>query len=134
MQDAAPATRFTENVVDLAAAVQGAEQTLSSLRLLKTRIRNAVDDIKPTKKHIESIYELWEQVLENIQIFVSMVENIGDVRHPRFLAPEMTVLTITADSSIYEDSNDRPSLDHQGMPSPVAIPLHSGSLNCVRSL
>ena len=89
--------------MDLAAAVHDAERSLSSMRRLKKRFRKVMDAVEPTGKDMKSTYELLEPIIENMGILASIIQDIGDVRHPFSVARRMTMLNRMSDPSILQD-------------------------------
>ena len=86
--------------MDLAAAVHDAETSLSSMRRLKKRFRKVMDAVEPTGKDVKSTYELLEPIIENMGILASIIQDIGDVRHPFSVARGMAMLNCMSDPSI----------------------------------
>ena len=98
------------------------------MRRLKKRFRKVIG------KDVKSTYELLEPIIENMGILASIIEDIGDVRHPFSVAWRMAMLNCMSDPSILQDSDDLSSLRRQGMPSSFAVSLQPRSLNPVLSL
>ena len=64
----------------MAGPIDEAHQANSSIRLLRERAQKPFKAIEPTVEAVKSTYELCEHVLEKLQIFVTLVEGLGDVR------------------------------------------------------
>ena len=109
--------------MDLAAAVHDAETSLSSIRHLKKRFRKAIGAVEPTEKDVKSTYELLEPIIENMETLASIIQDIGDVRHPFSVAWRMAMLNCMSDPSILQDCDLGCAPSAQGMPSPVAVLL-----------
>ena len=107
--------------MDLAADVHNAETSLSSMRRLKKRFRKVMDAVEPTEKDVKSTYELLEPIIENMETLASIIEDIGDVRHPFSVAWRMAMLNCISDPSILQDCDLGCSPNSQGMLSPFAI-------------
>ena len=97
--------------------IKDAKNALSSLRHPKERVLGVMDGLEPTIEGIKNAYELWEPILEKVQIFASVVEGIGDVRHSVSRdARYGNVERYFPDSPICEDSDHCSSLSRQGTP------------------
>ena len=93
------------------------------MRRLKKRFRKVMDAVEPTGKDVKSTYELLEPIIENMDILASIIQDIGDVRHPCSVAWRMAMLNCMSDPSIFQDRNHGCSPSAQGMLSPLAILL-----------
>ena len=107
--------------MDLAAAVHDAESSLSSMRRFKKRFRKVMDAVEPTGKDVKSTYELLEPIIENMDILASIIQDIGDVRHPFSVAWRMAMLNRMSDPSIFQDRNHGCSPSSQGTLTPFII-------------
>ena len=93
------------------------------MRRFKKRLRKVMDAVEPTGKDVKSTYELLEPIIENMGIFASIIQDIGDVRHPFSVAWRMAMLNRMSDPSILQDCDLGCSPSSEGMPSPVAVLL-----------
>ena len=65
---------------DTAGPIDEARRANSSVRLLGERGQTPFEAVEPTTEAVKATYELCEPVLEKLQIFVTLVEGLGDVR------------------------------------------------------
>ena len=107
--------------MDLAAAVHDAETSLSSIRHLKKRFRKAIGAVELTEKDVKSTYELLEPIIENMHVLASIIQDIGDVRHPFSVAWRMAMPNCISDPSILQDRNHGCAPSAQGTFPPVVI-------------
>ena len=70
------------------------------MRRLKKRFRKVMDAVEPTGKDVKSTYDLLEPIIENMGILASIIQDIGDVRHPFSVAWRMAMLNCMSDPSI----------------------------------
>ena len=94
------------------------------MRRLKKRFRKVMDAAEPTGKDVKSTYELLEPIIENMHVLASIIQDIGDVRHPFSVAWRMTMLNRMSDPSILQDRDLGRSPSAQGMLSPVDILIY----------
>ena len=91
-QDTALVTSSAREAVDLASPIEDAGKALSSLMVPGRHVLGAIGAIEPTEEDVKSAYELWEPILEKVQILASVVEGIGDVRQPLSIELESPML------------------------------------------
>ncbi|TBU39693.1 hypothetical protein BD309DRAFT_982922 [Dichomitus squalens] len=106
-QDSAPAT--SPDWVDIATSVEDAEKALSSAKAPKKHVLKATEVAEPTIEYVESTYELWDPVLQKVQLFASIVEGIGDI-HP-YAKIATTVLLSVVKPVIAQDKRDKAMRD-----------------------
>ncbi|TBU24470.1 hypothetical protein BD311DRAFT_702123, partial [Dichomitus squalens] len=106
--DTIPTTGTTLGGVDKADLDQ-AGRALSSLKTLGKHVTKALQSIDLTTKHVKSSYELWEPLLEKVQVFASLVEKIGGI-HP-YAKIASTVLLSVVKPVIAQDKRDKAMAD-----------------------
>ncbi|TBU26192.1 hypothetical protein BD311DRAFT_808620, partial [Dichomitus squalens] len=79
-QDTEPETSRAEHVAKIATAIDTGGTALNSLSQANKIVAKGATAIEPTEEAVEGAYELWKPVLEKVEIFASLIEDIGDVQ------------------------------------------------------
>ena len=79
-QSAASATSLQEDKLDIAGPIDEAHRAISSRHLLGEGTQERMEAIEPATEAVESTRQMWEPVLEKVEIFANLVESIGEVR------------------------------------------------------
>ncbi|TBU26176.1 hypothetical protein BD311DRAFT_456237, partial [Dichomitus squalens] len=108
-QDSRPAKHTVPDEVDLRKAVDNANKALFSLHSPGECTPQAADAVEPTTEDAKSTSELWEPILEKVQIFASLVEGIGNV-HP-YAKVATSILLSVIKPVIAQDKRDKSITD-----------------------
>ncbi|TBU21481.1 hypothetical protein BD311DRAFT_800921 [Dichomitus squalens] len=108
-QDAAPETVRAEDVAKIATAIDTGSTALTSLSSDHRIVTIGATAIEPTGEDVESAYELWKPVLENVESFASLIEAIGDL-HPYAKIASRVLLSVVK-PVIDQDNRDNAMAD-----------------------
>ncbi|TBU26180.1 hypothetical protein BD311DRAFT_456283 [Dichomitus squalens] len=107
--DAEPESVRVEYLANIATAIDTGGTALNSLSPANTIVAKGATAIEPTGEDVESAYELWKPVLEKVEIFASLIEDIGDL-HPYAKIASKVLLSVVK-PVIDQDKRDNAMAD-----------------------